>query len=124
MIDPNQIRRKNTALAKLAGEKFSFEPSDLRQAMRRVGRRLPKKAHRMAQVLIDAENRAGHPKIRLQINTVSLESAYEELRGALESVDPADRRKGLVLSTLAMVSVNVIAVFTLLIVVLVWRGYL
>ncbi len=124
MIDPADIQRKNATLAKLAGKKFSFEAKGLRHAMRKVGRRLPSKMHAHARALVDAEKKAGHPKIRMQIKAEPVEKAYEELRAALEALDPADMRKGLILSTLGMVSFHVIAVFTLLIVVLVWRGFL
>ena len=124
MIDPVDIQRKNAALAKIAGKKFSFEPKGLAHAMRKVGRRLPAKMHTHARALLDAEQKAGHPKIRVQLKAEPVEKAYEELRGALEALDPADMRKGLILSTLGMLSFHVIAVFTLLIVVLVWRGFL
>lgn len=124
MIDPNEIRRKNMALAKLAGEKFSFEPKGLRHAMQKVGRRLPPKAHRLTRLLLEAEQKAGHPKIRMQIKAAPIEKAYSELYAALEAVDPSDMRKGLILSTLGMLSFHVLAVFTLLLVVLIWRGFL
>lgn len=124
MIDPVEIQRKNASLAKLAGKKFSFEPKGLRQAMRKVGRRLPSRMHAHARQLLDAEQKAGHPKIRMQLKAEPIEKAYEELHAALEAVDPGDMRKGLILSTLGMVSFHVIAAFTLLIVVLVWRGFL
>lgn len=124
MFGPIDIQRRNAALAKLAGKKFSFEPKGLRHAMRKVGRRLPAKMHAHANTLLDAEQKAAHPKIRMQIRAEPVEKAYEELRAALEALNPADMRKGLILSTLGMVSFHVIAVFTLLIVVLVWRGFL
>lgn len=92
--------------------------------MRKVGRRLPSRMHAHAHQLLDAEQKAGHPKIRMQLKAEPIEKAYEELHAALEAVDPGDMRKGLILSTLGMVSFHVIAVFTLLIVVLVWRGFL
>jgi hypothetical protein len=40
----------------------------------------------------------------------------------LQSVDPAERRKDLILSILASLSFNLIAVVTLVVIVLRWRG--
>ncbi|MCW9042630.1 MAG: hypothetical protein OQK05_04735 [Pseudopelagicola sp.] len=124
MIDPADIQHKNAALAALAAKTFSFEAKGLRHAMRKVGRRLPVKMHAHAKTLLDAESKAGHPKIRMQIKAETVEKAYTELRSALEALDPGDMRKGVILSTLGMVSFHLIAVFTVLIVVLVWRGFL
>ena len=124
MIDLKHIQKTNAGLARLAGQKFSFEADGLQKAMRKVGRRVPKALHRQAAVLIEAEQLAGHPKIRLGLDAEKVAAAEAGLRAGLEAVDPADRRKGFVLGLLGGLAFNLIAAFVLLVVFLKWRGFL
>ncbi|MGH1464939.1 MAG: hypothetical protein ACRBBQ_06230 [Cognatishimia sp.] len=65
-----------------------------------------------------------HPKLIMQVNQVETLTAVEALLTTLQDYDPRDRRLGLVLSTLASVAINLLLVFGILVVVLIWRGYL
>lgn len=124
MIDPGQIQKQNRALTRLAGQKFAFEVETLERAMKKTGRRLPRKAHAQAKILIEAERLAGHPKLSLMLDGDKIAGAQQALRAALDQIDPAERRKGMVLSTLGMAAFHLIAVFALLMAVLLWRGFL
>ena len=124
MVDPQQIRRDNADLCRLAGEKFSFTAQTLEGAMKKVGRRVPSYAHRHAAVLIEAERFAGHPKLSQRLDAKAIRKARGGLEITLKAVDAADRRKAAILSTLASLSFSLIAVFALLMLVLWWRGYL
>ena len=59
MIDPGQIERTNRDLCTLAGKKFSFKVETLEKAMKKAGRRLPRSAHKQAELLLEAESLAG-----------------------------------------------------------------
>jgi IS4 transposase len=75
-------------------------------------------------VLVDAGTHVGHPKLMMQVDAVEVERAYRTLRQHLKTVDVKDRRKGAVLSLLGSLSFNLLAVLALLLLVLVWRGFL
>ncbi len=124
MIDPNQIRKVNQELCLLAEEKFSVKTDDLGKAMRKIGRRLPKWAHRHAEVLVKAESMSGHPKLSPMLDASAISKASTGLRTAFQSIDPKDRRKGAILSLLGALSFNLIAVAVLVVLVLRWRGIL
>ena len=122
MIDPNTLMKQNSDLTRLAGEKFRFQTDSLARAMKKAGRRLPRRVHKQAAILVEAEQRAGHPKLAMMLDAKAIERANSAVQEALNAIDPADRRKGLILSTLGMVSFHLIAVFAIFVAVLIWRG--
>lgn len=124
MIDPTQLSKRNRALTRLACDTFRFETDSLARAMQKAGRRLPPKVHKQAAILIEAEQRAGHPKLAMMLDADQINRAAKAVETALKAIDPDDQRKGLILSTLGMMSFNLIVVFTALIVILLWRGFL
>ena len=124
MIDPNALMKQNSDLTRLAGEKFRFETESLARAMKKAGRRLPRHVHKQAAILIEAEQRAGHPKLAMTLDAKEIQRATETVKSALNAIDPADQRKGLILSTLGMVVFNLIAVAAGLVLILRWRGFL
>lgn len=124
MIDPNQIRQVNQDLCLLAGEKFSVKTDNLEKAMRKIGRRLPKWAHKQADVLVKAEAMSGHPKLMMMLDAGEIKTAAIKLRTAFDAIDPKDRRKGAVLSVLGSLSLSLFAVIGLVVLVLWWRGFL
>ena len=124
MIDPNQIRQVNQDLCLLAGEKFSVKTANLEKAMRKIGRRLPKWAHKQADVLVKAEAMSGHPKLMMMLDAGEIKTAEIKLRTAFDAIDPKDRRKGAVLSVLGSLSLSLFALIGLVVLVLWWRGFL
>ena len=123
-MEAREIAAIEAKLLTQAQEKFSVKSDRLDGAMRKIGRRVPRKVHKAADVIVAAGNTAGHPKLRLMIDDTAVKAAFKTVQSHLKSVDPRDRRKGLILSTLGMVAANVIAVLTILVLVLHWRGYL
>lgn len=124
MIDPNQIRQVNQDLCLLAGEKFFVKTDSLEKAMRKIGRRLPKWAHKQADVLVKAEAMSGHPKLSMMLDVGEIKAAETKLRTAFDAIDPKDRRKGAVLSVLGSLSLSLFVVIGLVVLVLWWRGFL
>lgn len=121
-MDANQIRIVNQEFCELAHEKFSVKATRLDKAMRKIGRRLPKWAHKQADILVNAENLSGHPKLSMMLDTGEIGKAETKLRAAFDAIDPKDRRKGMLLSLLGSLSINLIAVVVLLLLVIWWRG--
>jgi hypothetical protein len=59
----------------------------------------------------------------MMMDQKKIDKAERELKLALEAIDPADRRKGMVLSILGSVAFSLIVVFAALMIVLRWRGF-
>lgn len=124
MIDAKTLNSDIGQLLKVIERQFGIEADDLQSAMRKIGRRLPKSAHRHARTLIEAQAHAQNPKIALQLDEGALKLPYAALLRAVEAYNRKDARWGLILSTLGSVAFNVIAICVILIVVLRWRGFL
>ncbi|MFT6911442.1 MAG: hypothetical protein ACJAQW_000036 [Paracoccaceae bacterium] len=73
-----------------------------------AGRLLPPSLRREALFLIETEQRTAHPKLRMQIDPARVMHAYKGLSAYLRGLDPADRRKGIVLGALASLSFNLL----------------
>ncbi len=108
----------------LLEEKMGLTGDDMTGRLRKAARHMPRHVRRRARMLTDSLALAQHPKLRLTLDMPALGSAARVVTQWLESVDPAERRKDLVLGILASLSFNLIAVFTLVLVVLHWRGLL
>lgn len=124
MLEPRDFERMEASLCTQAKAKFGIDADRLDVVMKRIGRRASGKHHRAASMIATARHHAGHPKLRFMIDADAVTRAFDVLTAYLDAIDPADRRRGLILSTLAMMSFHLIAVFVILIGVLIWRGFL
>lgn len=87
-------------------------------------RRAPRAVKKAADGFTQARLQAGHPKLMHMIDADKLQVQFATLAEHLNAIDVADRRKGLILSTLGSISFSLLVVFVALMVWLVWRGYL
>ncbi|MDC0736710.1 hypothetical protein N6L24_00325 [Cognatishimia sp. SS12] len=124
MLDHTEFNADIGKLLSLIERRFGFRSDDLGQAMRKIGRRLPKSAHRAAGVLIRAQCQAQNPKTAYQLQSDKLIKPYATLLREIEAYDRVDRRKGLLLGFLGTLAFQGIVIFALIIGVLIWRGYL
>lgn len=122
MFDARDLEKKAARLHSLVRDRFGVDQPDLAKAARKLGRRVPKKVRAALISLQDARQRARHPKLRLQIEPRALEADFATASGYLEAVDKADRRKGAILGVLGGLSFNLIALFVVVVLVLMWRG--
>lgn len=97
---------------------------DLATALNKARRHLPRRIYKQGQRLVQAIPLLEHPKLRLTLDEVALKGAAREVRAHLKEIDVADRRKGRILSVLGSMVFSLLTVFTLLIVVLRWRGFI
>lgn len=104
--------------------KLGVRARTLPKAMKRAGRRLPREAHRAAEVLIQARSHMQHPKLARMVDETSMVSAQAVLERHLDQIDPKERRKDFVLSMLGAQALNVLGVAALVIGLLKWRGFL
>ncbi|MEQ9695116.1 hypothetical protein [Shimia sp. SDUM112013] len=97
---------------------------DLGRAMRKIGRRMPKHMHGHAAILVEAEQFAGHPKLRMAVDPAKVDKAYAALHAHFETVDVWDRRKGTILSVLGSISLGLLTLAAAIVIVLRWRGFI
>lgn len=123
MLDPKDIEKKSARLRRLLALKLGMRGKDLREALRRTGRLLPRRLRRAGAVLVKAETMAGNPKLARVIDGAAVEAAYAALDAHLRAVDVADARRGRMLSLLGSIAFNILAVAVGLVVFLWWRGF-
>lgn len=104
--------------------RLGVKARDLPRGMKRAGRRLPKSAHRAAQVISTAVAHGSHPKLSRQIDPKAVLTAQAELHMQLEKIDPKERRKDAILSFLGTQAFNLLLVIALVVGLMYWRGLL
>ena len=120
-LDINAIEQK--ALGALQA-KLGVKARDLQRGMKRAGRRLPKDAHRAADVILAALAQAGNPKLARMIDENAVQAAAARLQGHLDKIDAKERRKDMILSVLGTQAFNILAVIALVVGLMMWRGLL
>ena len=108
----------------LMKERLSIRGRDLAAKLRHTGRMMPKRLKREAAYLAEAVQLSENPRLLKMIDMARAEAAHRDCLEFLKKVDAADRRKGVVLGILASLAMTFLVVSTLVIIVLVWRGYI
>jgi hypothetical protein len=124
MIDASDMVARNAALVRLLGEKYGVKALCLDQAIRRAGRRLPKRLRAQAAVLIEAERMAQVPKLVRRVDVPAVEGAEKALTAHLNAIDVKDRRMGVALGLAGTVVAQVLLVAGAFVAWLWWRGYI
>ena len=123
MITDKDMAAKSRKLRGLMQQKLDVRGRDLRQSLRRAGRRLPKSVRKRGVALTQAEILAHNPKTARQVDADAVERDYEVVRAHLIAIDVNEVRKTRILSVAGAVVANLIVVAVLFIVWLWWRGY-
>ena len=106
----------------LLGERLGVAGPDLREQVRRAGRRLPRRARRDAELLVRAEAMARHPGFARLVDPREVARAERRLSRRLRTIDPRLRRRNRRLDLLAAAGFQVLATFALVMTLLAWRG--
>ncbi len=114
---------KSRKLRGLLQQKLDVRGRDLRQSLRRAGRRLPRTVRKQGDALMRAEILAHNPKTARQVNAAEVDKAYEQMRAYLEAIDVSEIRKTRLLSVTGAIVANLLLVVVLFVVWLWWRGY-
>lgn len=118
------IEDKAAEIADLMKERLGIRGKDLTEKLRHTGRMMPKRVKHEATLLVEALVLAENPKLSRMIDHERLAVAHQTCVAFLESVDVADRRKGVMLGILGSLVMALLVVAALVISVLKWRGYL
>ena len=123
MLDHKDISAKSLAIRQQLEAKLGVKSRDLSQALRRAGRRLPRRVRAQAAVLVEAEKRAGHPKLARQMDGGAVREAYAHVTAHLRAIDGADARKGRILGLAGVIAFNLLLIIVAFVIWLWWRGY-
>lgn len=103
-------------------EAFGVRAKTLALALRKTGRRLPKRLQAEAGRIVDAQGFGGHPKMMRQVDGKALDGAEAKVIAFLKGIDRADRRKGFWLSIAGVVAFNLLLVFAGFVFWMWWTG--
>lgn len=104
-------------LAEMMGARLGIRRGEtLAQKLRAGGRLLPRRVRRHAEYIAQAQARMEVPKFAFQYDPARVGKAEKAVRRFLETVDPVDRRKGVVLGILGWLAFN----FLLIAGVVIW----
>ncbi|WP_188476089.1 hypothetical protein [Primorskyibacter flagellatus] len=124
MIDESDFQRRKTEALLAFRKAFGGDPKALEPALRRAGRRLPRRARKAGARLVGAEQMLGNPKLQQQVDAKQVNRDFDRLIAGVSGVDMKDRRKGWVLGALASLAFNLLLLFTLFVLFARWRGWL
>lgn len=103
---------------------FGVRANNLERALRRTGRRLPRRLRAEAHKVAKTQEIGNHPKLLRQVDSAELSAAEERIVGYLKTIDRADQRRGKIVNIAAAIASNLLLVFTGVVIWMVWNGYL
>ena len=106
----------------LLQERFRFKSRDLHHALRKAGRRIPRRLRVEGEYIALAKHMETNPKLARQIHMARVDAGHRELMEFVGAVNPQDRIVDGILSVLGPLAFGLIVLFALSIVVLRWRG--
>lgn len=122
MIDMVKFNHNVDELEQLLRAKLGLRGSNLAARLAKAGRRLPKRIHQAGSVITQTQISATHPKLaRLQDQKV-IDTAFDKITSHLETIDPKNRRKGLILGIVGGLVFNLILLVLAIVVFLRWQG--
>ncbi|MDU8929889.1 hypothetical protein RXV86_21085 [Alisedimentitalea sp. MJ-SS2] len=124
MTESADITKLQSDLKTRLDQKLGLKRGSLEKRMKKAGRRLPRRVHRDAAAIGEAAALAEHPKLRRRVDAAGIKAAHHRISEHLSRIDPREQRIRFWLGVLAGLAFNVLAVATLVIVVLKWRGFL
>lgn len=124
MIEQDSFHRMTTELEHLLAQKHGLTSGLFETRLRKALRRAPRKVRAAEERFVQVSVQMGNPKLMRLMDPAVLEADFQLLRAHFRAIDVADRRKGLVLGVLGSVGFSLLAVAALLIIFLVWKGYL
>lgn len=124
-MSESDIPQINADIAELMRDRLGIRRGEtLAAKLFYAGRLVPRAERHAGRTLTDAEKLWENPKLRRQIDPAAISGAERRLRLWLDTVDAADRRKGMILGVLASIAFNVLVIAAALITWMAWTGRL
>lgn len=111
-------------LRAMLAQKFRFKARDLPRALSKAGRRLPRKLHVQAQVIVEAQKLGGNPKLMRRVDMDAVSHAHDAISAYLAKIDPEDVRRGRRLALLGDIAAKLLIIVAAFVVWLWWTGKL
>ncbi len=124
METPETINARAERVERGLNDAFGVKAKSLDKALRKTGRRLPKRLRDEAGLIVEAQGMGGNPKLMKRVDGVALDVAEAKLSAYLKSIDRAEARKTRLLSIAAAIAFNILLVVAAFIVWMVWTGKL
>lgn len=121
MIDPKDISAKAQALQDRLKETYGVKARDLESALRKTGRRLPRRLQKQARYIVESQTLAGHPKLSRFIDHQAISQTFDAISEHLDAVDPREKRKDYWLSVAGNTALSILIVGLAVVTLLVWR---
>ncbi|WP_071690978.1 hypothetical protein [Nioella sediminis] len=121
--DPLQLDRLSDRLTALLREKLGVRADTLPVALRRAGRKLPRRLRRDGALLLAAIERSRNPRLARVTDGDGPERAARRIEVYLSGLDPATARARARAYLFADLAFRLAVVIALVIGVLAWRGY-
>ena len=116
------VQQMADRVSELLGQKLRVKGDTLELRLNRAGRRLPRKVREAGAVLVQATQMIRNPKLMHQVEYEAVALAYDTCLRHLNTVDPKDAVKAMVLDIAAHIAFSLLVVAVLLIATLYWRG--
>ena len=101
---------------------FGVRAGTLDKALKRTGRRLPRRSKAEARRIVDAQGYGGQPRLMRQIDAARLDRAEARVLEYLQNIDRAEQRRGRILGILAVVVFNLLLVAGAFVLWMWWTG--
>ena len=111
-------------IAELMEARLRIRGEGLAEKLRRGGRFLPRKVRRHAEYLAKADAEARVPRLLTRLDHERIAEAYDACVRYLKPLGAGARRKAILLDMLTGLATGLFATGVLVIVLLLWRGYL
>jgi hypothetical protein len=121
--DPLQLDRLSDRLTALLREKLGVRADTLPVALRRAGRKLPRRLRQDGALLLAAIERSRNPRLARVTDGDGPERAAKRIEAYLSGLDPATARARARAYLFADLAFRLAVVIALVIGVLAWRGY-
>lgn len=118
------IQQMATRVAQLMEKRFGIRAATIQEALRKGGRKLPRKVLTAAKRLAQAEEQSKNAKLLMQLDEADIAGAYDVCVTYLNKGSRKADNKGRVVSFAATVAMITLVVGVVLIALLRWRGYL
>lgn len=101
---------------------FGVRARTLDKALKRTGRRMPRRIMAEARRIVDAQGYGGQPRLMRQIDAARLDRAEARVLDYLQNIDRAEQRRGRILGILAVVVFNLLLVAGAFVLWMWWTG--
>ena len=122
METEDSINKRSARVQGALDKAFGVRAKSLAAALRKTGRRMPRRLHVQAQHIVDAQGLGGHPKLLRQVDSSNLAQAENAVVSWLGNVDRADQRKGFWIGVGATLGFNILLIVAGVVFWMWWTG--